>query len=117
MKLSSVFLAPSLAPLVSAFPTHQPRNLDAISPLLDGLFDTINSLKPGNLPKINVIDPKKPIDITGKHAFQAPGNRDHRGPCPGLNALANHGYISRSGITSFVEVVNAINQGTYKISC
>lgn len=29
------------------------------------------------------------VDTTGSHAFQAPGPTDQRGPCPGLNALAN----------------------------
>ncbi|KAG9664922.1 Cloroperoxidase, partial [Aureobasidium melanogenum] len=53
-----------------------------------------------------------PIDVTGQHAFQPPNfeNGDQRGPCPGLNALANHGYISRDGIAGFVEVIAAVNQ-------
>ncbi|ODM14756.1 hypothetical protein SI65_09750 [Aspergillus cristatus] len=55
---------------------------------------------------------KTPVDVTGDHAFQAPDydNGDQRGPCPGLNALANHGYIPRSGIVSFAEVIPAINK-------
>ncbi|CCG81135.1 Putative uncharacterized protein [Taphrina deformans PYCC 5710] len=36
---------------------------------------------------------------------------DIRGPCPGLNAAANHGYISRDGITDLVEAI----QGTNKV--
>ncbi|KAF7179936.1 hypothetical protein CNMCM7691_008988 [Aspergillus felis] len=53
----------------------------------------------------------KPIDVTGLHAFQPPDfkNGDQRGPCPALNALANHGYIPRSGVVSFVDVIAAIN--------
>ncbi|OJJ55481.1 hypothetical protein ASPSYDRAFT_183585 [Aspergillus sydowii CBS 593.65] len=53
-----------------------------------------------------------PIDITGDHAFHPPDydNGDQRGPCPGLNALANHGYIPRSGVVSFTEVIGAINK-------
>ncbi|KAL2813635.1 Cloroperoxidase [Aspergillus cavernicola] len=27
----------------------------------------------------------------------APGSEDSRGPCPGLNTLANHGYLPRNG--------------------
>lgn len=40
--------------------------------------------------------------VTGEHKFQPPNfeNGDQRGPCPGLNALANHGYIPRSGVVS-----------------
>ncbi|KAJ5506006.1 Chloroperoxidase [Penicillium expansum] len=55
---------------------------------------------------------KSPVDITNEHAFQPPDfeNGDQRGPCPGLNALANHGYIPRSGVVSFVNVIAAINK-------
>ncbi|KAG2002707.1 hypothetical protein GB937_009577 [Aspergillus fischeri] len=42
----------------------------------------------------------KPIDVTGVHAFQPPRKGDQRGPCPALNALANHAYIPRSGVVS-----------------
>ncbi|OCL08805.1 putative oxidase [Glonium stellatum] len=53
-----------------------------------------------------------PIKVTGEHAFVPPdfSSGDQRGPCPGLNALANHGYIAHNGITTFVEVTAAINQ-------
>ena len=52
-----------------------------------------------------------PISVTGDHAFIAPdfANGDQRGPCPGLNALANHGYISRDGVVGTLEVATAIN--------
>ncbi|TKA83858.1 hypothetical protein B0A55_00163 [Friedmanniomyces simplex] len=30
-------------------------------------------------------------------SYQAPGPTDSRGPCPGLNTLANHGLINRNG--------------------
>ncbi|KAF4216959.1 hypothetical protein CNMCM8980_008008 [Aspergillus fumigatiaffinis] len=52
----------------------------------------------------------KPIDVTGVHAFQPPKKGDQRGPCPALNALANHAYIPRSGVVSFAEVIPAINK-------
>ena len=37
------------------------------------------------------------IDVSGSHAFLPPGAGDLRGPCPGLNALANHGYLPHNG--------------------
>ncbi|KAJ6581243.1 Chloroperoxidase [Mycena capillaripes] len=40
----------------------------------------------------------------GDHPFIAPGPDDQRGPCPAMNTLANHGYISRNGITTFEEI-------------
>ena len=47
---------------------------------------------PGNIP-FTTFNENQLIDVTGKHAWVAPGPNDLRGPCPGLNALANHGYF------------------------
>ncbi|KAJ6580365.1 hypothetical protein DFH09DRAFT_1440715 [Mycena vulgaris] len=61
------------------------------------------------------------------HPFIAPGPNDMRGPCPAMNTLANHGYISRkhgvllcsncvllilsrSGITSFEEIIRGVGE-------
>ncbi|KAJ7278697.1 Chloroperoxidase [Mycena rebaudengoi] len=41
------------------------------------------------------------------HPFIAPGPHDQRGPCPGMNTLANHGYIPRNGIATFEQVTLA----------
>ncbi|KAG9125084.1 hypothetical protein FRC07_009049 [Ceratobasidium sp. 392] len=51
---------------------------------------------------------RQKIDVTGDHAFQPPKPGDQRGPCPGLNALANHGYLDRNGITTVDKAVAAI---------
>ncbi|SCZ87361.1 BZ3500_MvSof-1268-A1-R1_Chr2-2g04827 [Microbotryum saponariae] len=48
------------------------------------------------------------VDITGVHAFKAPGASDTRGPCPGLNVLSNHGYFARNGNTNLVESISAL---------
>lgn len=42
------------------------------------------------------------VDVTAGSAneYQAPKSTDLRGPCPGLNAAANHGFLPRNGITS-----------------
>ncbi|KAJ7176092.1 Chloroperoxidase [Mycena crocata] len=52
------------------------------------------------------------------HPFIAPGPNDQRGPCrsymqlrSAMNVLANHGYISRNGITSFEEIIRATGEG------
>lgn len=46
------------------------------------------------------------------HEWQAPGPDDKRSPCPALNALANHGYLPRSGenITPSM-LVKALQEG------
>jgi hypothetical protein len=49
------------------------------------------------------------VSNTGDHAFVAPGPNDLRGPCPGLNAMANHGYIPHNGVATITQFV----QGTY----
>ena len=48
------------------------------------------------------------VDVSGAHAFIPPGPSDLRGPCPALNAMANHGYIARNGYTTLLESANAV---------
>jgi hypothetical protein len=99
----------------NAFPSLHHKHLESLTP--EKLNAALQSVEEYKHAKRFFVDAKKPIDITGKHAFKAPRGNDQRGPCPGLNALANHGYISRDGVTSFAEVVTAINQGLFGIFC
>lgn len=50
--------------------------------------------------------------VDGDHEWREPNfaNGAQRGPCPGLNALANHGYINRDGVAGLLSVVPAINE-------
>ncbi|KAF9265817.1 Cloroperoxidase [Marasmius fiardii PR-910] len=41
-------------------------------------------------------DPHDQVDWS-QHAYQRPTTGDVRGPCPGLNTLANHGFLPRDG--------------------
>ncbi|KAF8519981.1 Cloroperoxidase [Hysterangium stoloniferum] len=52
------------------------------------------------------------------HAFHPPTEGDIRGPCPALNALANHGYLPRSGrdITPQDLLTALQHPNTYRIS-
>ncbi|KAK4609285.1 Dothistromin biosynthesis peroxidase dotB [Fulvia fulva] len=50
------------------------------------------------------------VSTTGDHACQAPGSSDFRGPCPGLNSMANHAYIPRNGYTSNIQVIAAMRE-------
>ncbi|KAE9981225.1 hypothetical protein EG328_011775 [Venturia inaequalis] len=45
------------------------------------------------------------------YKFQAPGPGDSRGPCPGLNLLANYGYLPRNGIVTAGQVLEATARG------
>ena len=58
-----------------------------------------------------------PTNTTGLKRFPEPGYpyqdpkpTDQRGPCPGLNTLANHGYIPRSGIVTLAQTIKASAQ-------
>ena len=55
------------------------------------------------------------IDVSGAHAFVPPdfAAGDLRGPCPGLNALANHNYLPHNGWASLTQFVEATNKGPY----
>lgn len=50
------------------------------------------------------------VSVTGDHAFIPPGPDDIRGPCPGLNAAANHNYLPRDGIATY----QAVQTGLYE---
>ena len=49
------------------------------------------------------------VSTTGDHAFVPPRSGDLRGPCPGLNAMANHAYIPHNGVATITQFI----QGTY----
>ena len=51
------------------------------------------------------------VSTTGEYAWVAPGPGDQRGPCPGLNALANHGYLPHSGVADIPTIIAAVENG------
>lgn len=103
---NSLFLLSSLLPTASlvanAFPTLDPRALSQIHP--DTFTEALELVKKHrNTKRASLLaNLTSPVETTGDHAFQAPDfdAGDQRGPCPGLNVLANHGYIARDGVTS-----------------
>nr|XP_018906758.1 PREDICTED: aromatic peroxygenase-like [Bemisia tabaci] len=50
------------------------------------------------------------IDVSGLHEFVPPGPGDQRGPCPGLNALANHNYLPHNGVATIRQFTEATNK-------
>lgn len=50
------------------------------------------------------------VNVHGEHEYRDPGPGDIRGPCPGLNAAANHGYLPRDGIATYA----TINKGLWE---
>ncbi|KAG4270402.1 hypothetical protein FPRO04_11561 [Fusarium proliferatum] len=55
---------------------------------------------------------KKRISVSGEHEFLPPNLKagDQRGPCPGLNALANHGYLPSNGVADMQTIIKATNE-------
>ena len=51
------------------------------------------------------------VDTTGQYAFKAPSSTDQRGPCPGLNAMANHGYLPHNGIATIDQFIESTGKG------
>ena len=51
------------------------------------------------------------VSTTGEHTWKAPGKNDQRGPCPGLNALANHGYLPHNGIGTIDQFIDSVMKG------
>ncbi|KAJ3973520.1 Peroxidase, family 2-domain-containing protein [Lentinula raphanica] len=50
------------------------------------------------------------------HRWIAPGKNDFRSPCPGLNTLANHGFISRDGRNITIPMVVKATDGKTKVA-
>ncbi|KAJ7713359.1 oxidase-like protein [Mycena olivaceomarginata] len=55
-------------------------------------------------------DTNQLIDVIGAHTFVEAGPNDFRGPCPGLNALANHNYIPHHGVVSVEQAILAATE-------
>lgn len=102
---STIFICLVVASVAHAFPDF-PQHLEerdskdgsswgGLLPLAEPKFDAAAQL----------------VDTTGKHAWKAPGKTDQRGPCPGLNALANHGYLPHNGIGTLDQFIGATMKG------
>jgi hypothetical protein len=92
-----LFIILSLFESATAFPHYGERSTNALGPST-----------PSDDSKRQVLwSPSQLIDVTGAHAYQDPLPGQSRGPCPAQNALANHGYLDRSGYTTFAQCFDA----------
>ncbi|EKM77181.1 hypothetical protein AGABI1DRAFT_122208 [Agaricus bisporus var. burnettii JB137-S8] len=46
-----------------------------------------------------------------QHPWKPLKHGDIRGPCPGLNTLASHGYLPHNGIATPAQIINAVQEG------
>lgn len=121
--LASIALLALSAYQVSAFPSHlsevflQNRDADSaqlVSPCPHAVelakravaegSGVAKRQAPGVVPPFNAAE--QYVSNQGQYAFVAPGPTDQRGPCPGLNAMANHGYLPHNGVGTIDEFIN-----------
>lgn len=59
----------------------------------------------GPIPSVSFIAEDQFVDVRPgtTHQFIAPTSSDKRGPCPGLNAAANHGFLPHSGLPTILQ--------------
>jgi Peroxidase, family 2 len=50
------------------------------------------------------------VSNQGTHAFVVPSGSDQRGPCPGLNAMANHNYLPHNGIGTMEDFITGTQE-------
>ncbi|KAH7174596.1 uncharacterized protein B0J16DRAFT_404342 [Fusarium flagelliforme] len=94
---------------------HEPRQLKTglvggVVSLLGGTVEAVLDNVVGLIPTNKAVKGLQKFPEKS-HPFKAPGKTDQRGPCPGLNTLANHGYIPRNGIAT----IGQIQAGTAKV--
>jgi hypothetical protein len=90
MRASALFLSATCVVGSLAFPAKQLEDLEKRG-LLGGLLKATSGILQnveedlGNVLGALDLFEKKPIDVSGVHAFQPPKDTDQRGPCPGVS--------------------------------
>ncbi|QRV75403.1 peroxidase family 2 domain protein [Ceratobasidium sp. AG-Ba] len=93
-----------------AFPAAVLDGLAARAPKTAGCPFAEAAMHKRQAPPDVIFDPvKQKVDVSGQHVFVPPKAGDQRGPCPGLNALANHGYLPHNG-TPLAQAIEATNK-------
>ncbi|KAF9032968.1 Chloroperoxidase [Panaeolus papilionaceus] len=107
--ISTVLLSTLLCQFSLAFPNYAslaglPReDLDRIVPNLP--------YHPPEMPPGPLKDTKAKLVNDKAHPWKAARAGDMRGPCPGLNTLASHGYLPRNGIATPGQIMRAVQEG------
>ncbi|CAK3996732.1 Aromatic peroxygenase [Lecanosticta acicola] len=98
----------ALPALATAFPSlkeagNEKRLLRQVGNLANDVQGLLGSIATS-------VDPENRRPEPGYH-FREPRPNDSRGACPGLNLLANYGYLPRDGYVNFGQVVEAVARG------
>ncbi|KAJ3519596.1 heme-thiolate peroxidase [Coprinellus aureogranulatus] len=85
---------------------------------LAGLSEREASEIVAGLPHVTPPTPPGPLKFNGTklvydraHPWQPLRKGDIRGPCPGLNTLASHGYLPRDGVATPSQIITAVQEG------
>ncbi|CAA7262403.1 unnamed protein product [Cyclocybe aegerita] len=109
MKSFSLLPALVLAARVIAFPSY--ASLAGLSEReLDSVLPTLGYREPAPPPG-PLKDTSAKLVNDKAHPWKPLRRGDIRGPCPGLNTLASHGYLPRNGVATPVQIINAIQEG------
>ncbi|KAF9448649.1 Cloroperoxidase [Macrolepiota fuliginosa MF-IS2] len=104
-----IVLALALASPAVAFPAH--GSLAGLSrEELERVIPTLQLRQPGNPPGPLKSNGTKLVNDK-QHPWKPLQNGDIRGPCPGLNTLASHGWLPRNGIASPAQIIDAVQEG------
>ncbi|KAG9313426.1 heme-thiolate peroxidase [Chiua virens] len=116
MKLQSLATLVALIPYALGFPHlanfPEYRSLAGLSPQEVRAVERSFSQTPGAQPlppPINDTSSKLVYDAAHPYLPDQPG--DIRGPCPGLNTLASHGYLPRNGVATPAQIITAVQEG------
>ncbi|KAK4496985.1 hypothetical protein PRZ48_011434 [Zasmidium cellare] len=121
MKFSSRVISASAAvlPLANAFPAKlydSIANDPQIAARTIALAKTLQGRQTGAdaatalfepVPQFNAAEQYIDVSEGSGHEYVAPGPDDLRGPCPGLNAMANHGFLPHNGYATISQYINA----------
>ncbi|KAG8213291.1 heme-thiolate peroxidase [Butyriboletus roseoflavus] len=97
-------------PHLANFPEY--RSLAGLSPEeVYAVARTFGSM-PGAQPLPHAIkDTSAKLVYDSAHPYEPDQPGDIRGPCPGLNTLASHGYLNRNGVATPAEIITAVQEG------
>ncbi|KAJ4338332.1 hypothetical protein N0V87_004100 [Didymella glomerata] len=119
MKFTTQFFVAGLAPMARAFPAMM-YEAAAADPQIEArakeLAKMLEARQAGAdaatalFEPVNTFNEKAQyIDVSqgSGHEYVPPGSGDLRGPCPGLNAFANHNYLPHDGYATVQQYIDA----------
>ncbi|KAF8805489.1 Cloroperoxidase [Phlegmacium glaucopus] len=109
MKILLFFVALALTSTTGAFPSY--GSLAGLSVEERDLIIPKLQVRGAEPPPGPLSDTSAKLVNDEDHPWRPLQPGDIRGPCPGLNTLASHGWLPRDGIATPGQIVNAVQEG------